>query len=514
MTSLVRAHFPLVLSAGVLLGSIAWTIRAILGVTNKDWLYPIDDAYIHLSLARTLVEHGVWGIDAAHPSTATSSPGWVVLLAAARILPGFAEVAPALLSIAGSLATCFYADRVLRAAGRPPGLRALALAAVVLLTPLSVLTVLGMEHTLFIAVVLAWVAAVECAPAEGPRGRFRDAALAAAVVWLRPEGALVLLAWALTRFQNTRVRWSVAAGVAAGAAMAVLQWVVGGSPFSIATLVKTALVREPGTSVVAEVLRLTWLRVYSEPWVLVLWLLIVVLVAGTRDQPRDARVHWPIALVLLLPLHVVCSDVGSGFGRYEGYLVVLSIVGAAVMTPALASWAAVPGLACASLALWPLVARPGILQDAMLRDTRTLHGIHFQLARFVKEHAGRQPIVADDIGLLAYYGEVPIVDVVGQATPAVAHARRAGIYNVRTLEAEAAAAGATMAIVSKGWFEEPFGIPARWVHVADVSVVDSADHYTLTVWAISPEEAGRLSAALARFAATLPRHTQVLLRED
>ena len=42
-------------------------------------LYPLDDSYIHLALARTLATSGVWGIDAQHPAAASSSPLWTVL---------------------------------------------------------------------------------------------------------------------------------------------------------------------------------------------------------------------------------------------------------------------------------------------------------------------------------------------------------------------------------------------------------------------------------------------------
>ncbi len=46
------------------------------------YAYPADDAYIHLGIARHLVEDRVWGIDASGFSSTSSSPGWTILLSA------------------------------------------------------------------------------------------------------------------------------------------------------------------------------------------------------------------------------------------------------------------------------------------------------------------------------------------------------------------------------------------------------------------------------------------------
>ena len=48
---------------------------------NGTFVYTLDDAYIHLTIGRTLAEHGVWGVSPREYSSASSSPLWTILLA-------------------------------------------------------------------------------------------------------------------------------------------------------------------------------------------------------------------------------------------------------------------------------------------------------------------------------------------------------------------------------------------------------------------------------------------------
>src|SRR5689334_2112936 len=65
--------------AGALI-RLAWVIHSVMRQTGV-FSYPVDDAYIHMQIARNLSAHGVWGINAGEFGSASSSPLYSVILA-------------------------------------------------------------------------------------------------------------------------------------------------------------------------------------------------------------------------------------------------------------------------------------------------------------------------------------------------------------------------------------------------------------------------------------------------
>ena len=154
-----------------LVGILLWLSLA---RTGGMFVYAQDDPYIHLALARTLADHGVWGIRPTEFASASSSPLWTVLLAALWKLGAHAVWVPFVLNILFGVAflavSASYVARAFRPAnsevdsgvGRPKGLRYIPWipVALVLVTPLPTLAFIGMEHTLqvLLVVVFAWQA--------------------------------------------------------------------------------------------------------------------------------------------------------------------------------------------------------------------------------------------------------------------------------------------------------------------------------------------------------------------
>ncbi|MEL6611591.1 MAG: hypothetical protein AAFQ53_05825, partial [Bacteroidota bacterium] len=62
------------------LGLTAWAYATVLTVTDGDFVYPLDDPYIHLAVAENLTQ-GHYGLNLAEPSSPASSVVWPGLLA-------------------------------------------------------------------------------------------------------------------------------------------------------------------------------------------------------------------------------------------------------------------------------------------------------------------------------------------------------------------------------------------------------------------------------------------------
>src|SRR6476469_7310825 len=64
------------------------TTQASLGLTGGELTYPLDDAFIHMALAKNLAEHGVWGVTPYGFTSPVSSLAWPVLIAMVDLIAG------------------------------------------------------------------------------------------------------------------------------------------------------------------------------------------------------------------------------------------------------------------------------------------------------------------------------------------------------------------------------------------------------------------------------------------
>src|SRR5574341_2136772 len=100
-----RVSWPLLLSASVFLASAVLAVHAAMRWTDGRLIYSLDDAYIHMALAKNLAHHGVWGCTPFHFSSSSSSLLWTAVLAAAYRVFGVRDAIPLVLNAALALAT-------------------------------------------------------------------------------------------------------------------------------------------------------------------------------------------------------------------------------------------------------------------------------------------------------------------------------------------------------------------------------------------------------------------------
>ena len=167
--------------------------------------YALDDAAIHLALADRLAHDGTWGVVAGQFESASSSPLWTLLTAAGVLVAGpAADWVPLVLNVAAGAAVVWLlaqSQQVVRPgrhATRSTWRRPWCSSSVVLFLP--GLALVGMEHTLHTALVLAAVLAVHRwaleRPGPGPVA----------------TGAVIALA-SLTRFETAFVALGLAAAL-------------------------------------------------------------------------------------------------------------------------------------------------------------------------------------------------------------------------------------------------------------------------------------------------------------
>jgi hypothetical protein len=405
----------------VLAVAVVLLLRAARGHTDGTLVYALDDAYIHMAVARSLAQHGVWGVTRYAFTACTSSLVWPLILAGGDLLLGVRDTTPLVFNGLAAVVAVLVADRLLR--GAAEGARLLALVALVLLTPLPTLVMAGMEHTLHIAAIF-WLLDRFRAAEEGPPSRAAAVTLgvaAALATAARYESLFLLAPAVLVLAIDGRRAAAMAAAVggllppASFAAVAVGQ---GWPPVPTSLLLKRATFEGSGLAGLVDRLGGHALRTLTEAPHLLVLLSAVLVMSAALPASRVVR-RWDAIFVVATLLHLQLAAVGWLF-RYEAYLVAVGVV---LVARHLAEAAAVFRASAARLPLvlaGLVLAAPLLVRGAQaLAETpaavKNIYEQQYQMGLFLRGLPPGSAVMANDIGAISYLADVRIVDLFGLA---------------------------------------------------------------------------------------------------
>ncbi len=410
--------------------------------------FPLDDAWIHQTYARSLGQFGEWAYLPGQPSAGSTSPLWSGLLAAGHALglgPYLWTYLLGWLSLAGVSMLGSLLFRALAPSAR--GWAAAAGALLALEWRLVWAAVSGMETLLQVLaalLVLAWLA----------RGWGRPLALGLLIglsAWVRPDGITLLgpalFVLALNQWDETRLRTAGGtqrAGLLARVRKTAAQLLQLGAGFALLFLPYLLFNARlngdlwPNTfyakqaeyaSLLAEPFFERLLRLGALPLVGAGLLLapgfLFLLVQGLKRRQWVVLggAAWAAGYLLVYALRL---PVGYQHGRYLIPMMPVFFIWGLAGTvqwlrlrspdfwPRVLSRAGVLVVGCVLLAFWALGARQYALDVAVIESEMV------ETARWVAAHTGPDDLVAaHDIGALGYFGRRRILDLAGLISPEV-----------------------------------------------------------------------------------------------
>jgi hypothetical protein len=509
---------PAVFALGLLCVAVGWIIVTGTSLAGA-FTYPLDDTYIHMAVARRLIESGTWGVNAGVSASVSSSPLWTLLLSGATALGLPLDYIPLVLSIAGGIVMVVIADALFIDAGMPAWPRALALVILLTVGYVPTLSMLGMEHTWHAALSLGFLLALR--RRTEPRWRMALLALGAILPLVRFESLVFVgFAIAIVWLKSRRDAMWLAVVTAVPVGVFILISLASGwlwLPNSI--LVKVSL----------EELTLASLplRVPSG-WALLdeaagfASAIFVLQLSGVLPE-RLKREAWVVLGATFV--HATLSSAGT-LSRYLGYLSAMLLVAmlSAMWAATLAAWRGRSWRSDLALAL-SIVIFVSWLQPSwwrardMFADTpvamRNIGDQQRQSARFIRDFLSVPgPVIINDLGYVAYAGGRDVIDIVGLGDTAIARLHLAGQMGPGVLRARAAGSGSQVALAYETWLIDLGGedeAPRDWIRIGtwkiDDNVVCGED--TVTVYATQPAAAARLRDDFRRFAQTLPLRTTI-----
>jgi len=467
------------------------------------FVYPLDDTYIHMGMAKNLATHGVWGVNRYHFSSSSSSPLWTLTLAGAYLVTGVREATPLILNLIFAGLLLWVSDRLLQRIGLPLAARVVVLIGVVLAAELPALVLMGMEHVLHLLLTV-WFAERAIHVLESldtvRRGEWGMLCVAGSLLGAsRYEGFFLVGVVCLL----LACRRHLAAGLALGATAIVPVIVFGvvaiknGSMFLPNSLLLKAGGEEiSGLAVLFKLPGAEDVELFGRhPALLIVFVagIVVSIAAAARHRTLwHAHVLAPFMLVAMTALHAHFAF-SSLFWvyRYDAYLVGFGVVavGAAASALSLRIGALVTAAALAMFVSAITTPMRALYPDQEIAAARDNFLEHVRAADFVNRYYPAGPVVVNDIGTFSYFGDSLFLDMfgLGDIEPLKIRHAQHGQYTAADVEQWTQPFHPSAAIVQLGWAWVPERIPASWTKVTEIEVVPSRQ--TLGFFAMSPDGA-------------------------
>jgi arabinofuranosyltransferase len=431
--------------------------------------FPLDDAWIHQTYARNLVQFGAWEYVPGQPSAGSTSPLWTLLLTIGYAIRVNYRIWALLLGALSAGLVAWAAAALARQMFKGTKVAWLVALASALEWHMLWAGASGMETALFTALCLSVLALGLRVALEDSLWLWGAWGLAGGLAFLtRPEGVLPLamtgVAVVIARRANLRrsalPSESKRYGLAVAACLAVavpylaLNWSISGVLLPNTFYAKQA---EYGELLAAIPFLSRVARVAGVQFVGGQAILIPGLIAGLIEVVRHKRwlgllpMLWWLAVVLLYALRL---PVTYQHGRYEMPTVPVLLVYGVPGTVLLLSRAStavqrVLARATAASAALVLLAFVGVGAQTYLTDVRIIDSEMVEVAHWLDANTPPDAVIAvHDIGAVGYFTQRRLLDLAGLVSPEVVPF----IRDEGRLEEYMRDRGASYLVTFPGWY--------------------------------------------------------------
>lgn len=542
MKKLFSPATVLILALAALVLPVAAIEWYVLRHTNGTFMYPLDDTFIHMALARNLAYHGVWGMNPYAFASASSSVLYTLLLATLFKLFSVHVLIPFVINGIVAIGALVVVRRWLASAGVSVAGQLVILLGLIFLTPLPILVICGMEHTLqslvcflFIYGFSGWLEkAVKTGSWKMPWPLFVYGML---VTFVRYEGLFVIGVACLILLYHRKLGLAIGLGF-----VSVLPLVLFGA-YSVAKgsyfLPNSVLLKSEGAPLnVSGMLRyansllvdkLTVVKTDGIPVgsprpgisLLATQRLLIILplsfVVFWKYIRQRIAYGYILGMLLAVTLIHLCFAATGWLYRYEAYLIFCStvIVGLLVWRYGrevfrergmIVRW--MMGVVIFA-AVFPLVLRSAAAFTRTGDACVNIYQQQYQMGRFLRTYYDSDANAVNDIGAVSFLTRGANIDLWGLGNIKVARSRKSGRWNPGFLDSLCRAQGAGTAVFYEKWFND--SMRNRWTKVATWRIGNNVicGDDSVSFFAIRPGDAPSLKGNLQAFEKQLPAGVEV-----
>jgi hypothetical protein len=510
-----REDYLLPSGIGIYLLAVLLELVLVVLRTHGQQIYAVDDAYIHASIARNLVQHHIYGTTPFATVFASSSILWPYLIAAVFLVTGVQAWVPFALNVLFGVASLIAAKRLLDALTPAMSLRlrAGALFTFAFGAPLVGMAFSGMEHLLQLASVLFLLEAYlrllneprsVNSPVDARTLALAGLALLAASV--RYEALLLLFPMCVALLFHRRIAASALVAVC-GFTPAVLFGLYVQSRTG-AYLSNSITVKSAGH---IGFLALAKSNFLSRPslagsvticFLLAVIVLVLALVYSDRQKRPSRSLELLAILLITFTLHAGLGKFGWFF-RYEVYL--LGSLTVVVFAVCVSAWKLTVFRVLLALFVVGMFVRGALITWVVPGDAQGIYEQQFQMGRFLAHYYSGHTVALNDVGAATFLSDIHCVDLWGLSSPEVARLITSGTWD--RPHVTALSGKVEVAILLPSIFGRL--APSNWIPVATLTATNLPAHTTLAsnqieFYAAEPVAAAALRANLADFKSQLP----------
>jgi len=498
-------------------------LTASLIMNQGNFVYALDDPYIHMTIAKNFVTHGTWAANHLSFTSATSSPLWTLVISIVYFIFGVNLITPFILNIIFGIFAILIAYHILKENNVEKYLL-LILLAVIYFSPMPTILFTGMEHTAQIAVTLLFLflsTKLIVSGGKNPKLPMTLVLITPIMTGLRYESMFIVAVVCV--LLAIRKKWLLSLLIAIiGASPVLIYGIISVSHgwffFPNPVLLKSNL---PDLTPI-EMMRV-FFRAYkniTEPQILILvGTGLLVLWVNYRDNKSLWHQKQVMLIIFTLTtiLHMVFAQNGW-FYRYEAYIIALGVLAISIGIYEHIRKDTLTGEGNRSKTYYILrsslifiIMLPLILRalTALITPpaTNNIYDQHYQMGMFVRNYNTWINVAANDIGIISFYSENEILDLWGLADINAAAERLRKTYDTEKILELTKQKNIKLAILYEHWFDQYGGLPASWIKlgewtITDYNIVCGAN--TVTFYATDKSEADSLKKKLEEFSLKLP----------
>jgi hypothetical protein len=495
----------------------------ILQFTHGVFAYPIDDTCIHLTIARNLAYHQVWGTYSGEFASAASSILYPLLLAVLVKIFGSHLILPFLANVGAALVLLLVLQRWLVRQGLGPIAQLLVLCGVIFLTPLAPLVISGMEHVLQFLFTFLFISRLaenleRYHLADEKKRRLPSAIYiyGALMVSTRYEGMVILGLGSLLLLRQKRI-WQAGLLFICGMLPITLFGIYavrhGNFFFPNSVLLKSGapeltldglynfftndLFYKLFYSVVG------YNTIATQRALIILLLSFLVFRKGLQE--KSAYKYLLLLLTAAVFIHMSLTGYAR-FPRYEAYLIgcVVTVVGllAAKYGPVLYDLRKMAAVITVIFLAFPLLLRSIDAYDQVEEGSYATYKVLYTAGTFLHKYYNQDAVALECLGVMSYFSEGKKMDVVGLGDIAVAKRMRAHRYSVGFLDSLSKKENVQIAAGTP--ISTPPDLLKRWTIVGSWYLPTSEGGSYISFYAVNPSKTQDLKLNLIAFEKYLP----------